>query len=438
MLGASVFVAALSTGTASASAGETNWDAVPQGEFSFGGQPSTDHQGRLVLPQPKKRNGSREEAKDEAIRLGNLSYRDGREETQQEQERLRAVEAADSGPPQGLLDQCLNRPEAHTAEGRVLNRYFWCQKWKGTAAIINPGTGRPEGTFTLEYTAASFARPEDRAWHVWFRGDKASWDGSFTMFSEARLRVVCSTLTVGCSVDRGWETRSLWRWDDTSWMRWNLRSDENAATQQPEKMLRNLWVFNGQAADSLGHVTAPSESYAHGVRCDSATYFRTAKACVFTDVIPHLNYIRGVGYDEVVDHIDTALNNPSQTYPFKGTPKKIPGKFTGNRADPGLQRVEHNGPIYKANERETTKACTRQPPYNVGNQLPSYNTSTRDCDEYPFKSTMQGSSQANGNFSVKDVESGQNRRAGGILTGYYDWDRILHGNLDEFYVALRP
>ncbi|MCK2240696.1 MULTISPECIES: hypothetical protein [unclassified Crossiella] len=303
------------------------------------------------------------------------------------------------------------------------------------ATIIDPSTGQPQGTATVKYTAAGIANPLNRLVHVWFRGDDYKVTGTFTRFSHLRLKVVCTMLTVGCSVNNDWITKQIGDWNDGKWHDWVINSDETQSAQQPEKVLRNLWAFTGQAVDSTGAVTVPGYGARHGIRCDSADYFRfNPKACIFTDVIPHLQYRYNEGYDGVTAHINRAQNSPAQTYPNYGTEKKIPGKYLGDPNDLGLQRVAYDGPTWNLNAAEKTKACNRRPPYTGPNQLPPYDTETRQCDEYPFASTAQGAGKGDGNFSVQDVLSAENGRAGIGLRLYYVADRILYGDLDAFYV----
>jgi hypothetical protein len=63
----------------------------------------------------------------------------------------------------------------------------------------------------------------------------------------------------------------------------------------------------------------------------------------------------------------------------------------------------------------------------------------KDCDEYPFASTYEGSlaqplGPDNYNFSVRYIDRSDNRRVGSWLGKWYVKDRILQG--DKFKVNL--
>ncbi|WP_460716980.1 NucA/NucB deoxyribonuclease domain-containing protein, partial [Microbispora hainanensis] len=65
-------------------------------------------------------------------------------------------------------------------------------------------------------------------------------------------------------------------------------------------------------------------------------------------------------------------------------------------------------------------------PKGMGNQ----------CDEYPFASTMQGASFAQGNYSVKALNGVQNRKQGDALLKFYGDYRVGEGN--KFWVLIEP
>lgn len=61
---------------------------------------------------------------------------------------------------------------------------------------------------------------------------------------------------------------------------------------------------------------------------------------------------------------------------------------------------------------------------------PDEEPSACDCDEYPFAAAHQGA--ASGNFSVKRVDSGDNRRAGARFGCFLASQRVLDG--EKFYI----
>lgn len=65
---------------------------------------------------------------------------------------------------------------------------------------------------------------------------------------------------------------------------------------------------------------------------------------------------------------------------------------------------------------------------------PDEEPSACDCDEYPFAATRQGAKS--GNFSVKRIDSGDNRRAGARLGCFLASQRVLDG--ERFYIDVEP
>jgi Deoxyribonuclease NucA/NucB len=338
--------------------------------------------------------------------------------------------AAEQGPPQWLLDRCLEHPDAGEAGGHVMFRQFWCQRNIVYGQFIYPPTGEREGWFVIPYRAAAIGNPYTRQMHYFFHGDDYFTDGSFSGDSSLSLRAHCIELTAGCSVDREDVTMDIGDWDDGQWLRWNFRSDENVATQQPEKVLRNKFTLSGEAVDDFGRRVELDSVTRPNIRCDSATYFPgQPRSCVFTDVLSRLPYVFGAGYDEVVTHIKGAYERPDLTHPFK-LGKSIPGRW-GDPPDPrALHRITPGSKAHLDNRAAKDSACETLPPHQPD----------QECDEFPFASTLEGAGFGDGNFSVKYVNNRQNERAGGILSAYYAWDRVLRddnladGTLDEFWV----
>ncbi len=338
--------------------------------------------------------------------------------------------AAAEDPYEELLKECLDSPEAKQVGGRVLMRHFWCQENVVHGEYINTTTGKVEGDFAVKYRAAAVAHPYEREVHYYFHGDDYETSGSFNGWDKLSLKMHCTKLTAGCNADREWVTKDIGDWDDGEWERWVVGSDERVATQQPEKVLRNIFTVSGYAVDGFGRSVNLTSLTEPGFRCDSATYFNDEpRACVFTDVLPRLNYNYGQDYDEVVTHIKTAFEHPELTDPRKDG-KSVPGRWKPAAVDPrALHRVPYGGTIHTKNGNEKDKECVKLT-----------RKENQDCDEFPFATTLEGAAFGDRNFSVKYVDRSQNRRAGGLLTAYYRWDRILHeenpadGILDEFWV----
>ncbi|CAM3687257.1 hypothetical protein KIPE111705_20580 [Kibdelosporangium persicum] len=395
-------------------------------------EPTIDAAGNVVVSSPPQRTGTAEEAVRVAARRNNVFDADPAQRDKLESwSRAIAAQTA-AQPPQQLLDECLKQPGADSPGGHVLFRGFWCQKRTVHGGIIV--NGKIEGEFWVDYRAAAIGNPFVRKTHVFFRGDDYRTEGTFSGWSTLGLKYECRVLTVGCTADKGFVTKDIGDWDDGDWVDWTMDSDERQSSQEPERVLRHILGLTGQAIDDFGRPTVTGSGDITGFRCDSANYFPSPLRCVFTDVIPRLNYNFGNGYDEVVHHIRKAQNQPAQTYPNYGTPKNIPGKWASDASQPPLTRVQYNGEDWKKNAAEKDRACDKQPPYTGPGQLPDFDKTTRQCDEYPFATTQQGAGKGDGNFSIQDVPKEQNGLAGNALQWYLEWDRILYKDLDNYWV----
>ncbi|MEO3812035.1 NucA/NucB deoxyribonuclease domain-containing protein [Sphaerisporangium sp. B11E5] len=139
---------------------------------------------------------------------------------------------------------------------------------------------------------------------------------------------------------------------------------------------------------------------------------------------------KNVGFPNMYDHIKRALTPGSKTYPEPGgksypdltTAKAIPG----GRWNSTLTRHGYE-PTSVGNRTAAGKVCANELKKETG----------KDCDEYPFASTLQGSARANPphNFSVAMIDADENEAHGIVLRAWYWNNRIL--NFDEFWIDIR-
>lgn len=360
-------------------------------------------------------------------------------------------------PPSDYAD-CLNGEGAKTPQGRVHNRFLWCQENTVTVKYVRrvdylrvPG-GAPAtvGTVRLTYQAVVAGRMDDRSARVYLRTQKDAVDiDGFNLidrhFSVPDLQFwimpECTQTVQFCNAAPSAVHYPYAVWDHgTDWARWDIFSRAEASTVA-DKVLRHDWRFrfSGEGGD-WGYTEGVTQN--HRLRCDSANYFENfgidyPAACINDDVVPHLIYrVSDTRLRSVALHIRDAQNTPDKTFPFVGAGKEIPGRYTGSRSDPGLTRVPYDGSVYNDNSAEKDKACQARGQYvnqtNFGWRPP---TSGQQCDEYPFASTDQGAGNYTGNFSVRVVPKGENGSAGSVLRYYYFSDRILYSS-DTFYVEI--
>ncbi|WP_113705337.1 DNRLRE domain-containing protein [Nonomuraea lactucae] len=187
------------------------------------------------------------------------------------------------------------------------------------------------------------------------------------------------------------------------------------------------------------------------VRCDSAAYVYTpSDGCVFTYLKPYMEMRRndvndkGQTWEEQYDHIRKALTDPnsSPTYPALGGPSYP--HSAGRRKDmPGgsPQRPIHrivSDPLYDLNAAQRTKSeavCHREIAKTWISDV-KYDPLAKNCDEFPFASTDEGSLGANPdfNYSVRLIRATHNQAHGHVLGAWYGNNRIL--KRDGFWVKL--
>ncbi|MFF4734463.1 RICIN domain-containing protein [Streptomyces sp. NPDC001262] len=176
-------------------------------------------------------------------------------------------------------------------------------------------------------------------------------------------------------------------------------------------------------------------------RWDAAKYLRNSTgqgnpdnrgSAAFSVVTP-LKYSKADGAPEqgVALHIEKAFTDPNHTVPPTPEGKKIPGQVPGSP----LHRLLTDNPQYDRNRIVAVQNCNKywSDGYTEGG--------TKECDEFPFASTYEGSAQSEydphapkGNFSVLPVPKTQNRDAGTILKAFYMNNRIIEGLDDGFTV----
>ncbi|MGX1762299.1 NucA/NucB deoxyribonuclease domain-containing protein [Streptomyces lydicus] len=150
---------------------------------------------------------------------------------------------------------------------------------------------------------------------------------------------------------------------------------------------------------------------------------------------PTLNYSTKAGASErgVALHIQKAFTHPGATKPPNGN-KKVPGQD----ADHSLHRLYLDARRRKDNRARAVTNCRKY--FGA-----DYTAGGKDCDEFPFATTYEGSAQAEydphvekNNFSVLPVKSGENQDAGILLAQFYKKNRIIDGMDDGFLVKITP
>lgn len=282
------------------------------------------------------------------------------------------------------------------------------------------------------------------------------WDNIWTAPGvELSLIGQCSGNPTGCAATRGPVTLTWQNWNSIdTWYYWNVNSLKSEGLGR-DKISSHGVHIEYYTDDDTYDTENPGSSGVRQVRCDSATYFASSRpeACVFMETIPRLYYSMADDspHRGVADHIYDAQNYPDNTWPL-GEDKSIPGKYImGDFSAPALHRLHEDFQLGTMQDNTAHKdgAC-----YKTGKYADLYaetglpeppDTSVDDCDEYPFRSTLEGAANSTWGFSVRAVNRSQNRSAGAEVPKYFRnhrilaWDASLPSpeiNNDKFYVSI--
>lgn len=348
-------------------------------------------------------------------------------------------------PPAVLAQLCFDYDSTVTDYTLLFDRYTYCARQKISADYwkVDKTTGQK-----IEHMGTTYANMElfgqnytdSRSTRLFARLQQGSVDYQWGPIDdwwtapgvELSLIGQCEELLTTCSTFQGPATMTWGTWDNnTDWFPWNTNSPESG-----------MWGRDKQGAHGLNmQFYTDSEEYSTdepGVvpsltpRCDSATYFAPERphSCVFLEAVPFVAYSTGADSPnrEVAQHIQDAFASPNSTYPTSSTAKVFPGEYDGTWTPEGLHRLTDSlhSSVMNANEAEKDDACQKIGDYaNTGLPYALQPKEGQDCDEYPFRSTLEGAASDNWDFSVRAVDATQNRSAGGSLVGFYNSDRVL-------------
>jgi hypothetical protein len=358
-------------------------------------------------------------------------------------------------PNEDRLNACFDGDAADKGIGRVYNRFTYCARWNLQVEYWEiDSKGVPvekEGTTSAVWRVFGQGDAKDRRVRIFSQIEKDSVDYDWGPIDNIfvapgvplSLMGQCSQDSDVCGAGPGSYTMPWATWDNNPiWANWDIYNREQN-TEGRDKISYNQWYVEAFTDNEEYTTLNKAETPPRLVRCDSATYFNKGKAkypkaCIFSEVTPHLTYTRGTTHHAVAEHLYIAFNQPRSTYPLLAPPgqpwprdKKIPGKYDPANPDaPGLHRITKklHPDETKANKDHKDGACFKTGPERDQYRdtgLPNGTNPGEQCDEYPFASTLEGAGNASWDFSVKSVPAKDNRVAGGMLREYYVDDRML-------------
>ncbi|MFF4219718.1 RICIN domain-containing protein [Streptomyces nondiastaticus] len=176
------------------------------------------------------------------------------------------------------------------------------------------------------------------------------------------------------------------------------------------------------------------------LRWDNAPEIQTKNGGAIFANAPTLHYSAAAGAPEkgVAEHIKKAFTDPAATIP-KISGKVIPGS---NLAHP-LHRLYSDTKRRDRNGAVAIAACKKY--YGDDYAKASIPGKDAECDEFPFRTTMEGAAQYEldparasgpGNYSALPVIDGENRAGGILLSGFYTKNRVIEGYDDPFTVDI--
>lgn len=313
--------------------------------------------------------------------------------------------------------------------GVLYNHFQWCAWKKLNLERLNPQTLEAERRIQARLTMLSYASEDNRSVNTVFYIDRIKSDWWPINLSPAQVQVsIQASCRVTCNVSPSPAKRTLADMALTP-TEIQMQSPEQPTSTNPSAITKGGLVFEISAEfDGYSGRTTPGY-FEDDVRCDSANLTRnefTKSACVFSRVGGTFSLNEADdGVDQSAKHIREAISNPNMQ------PPKPPNN--GTKTVPWVLTRHWNTTLRNQQRDRSRRSCE---------EIPDRPANT-DCDEFPFATTLEGSlagpnprppGYINYNYSVRYIDSADNRRSGCWLGRWYVKDRILEG--DKFSVSI--
>ncbi|MEU4562368.1 hypothetical protein AB0F72_28635 [Actinoplanes sp. NPDC023936] len=328
-----------------------------------------------------------------------------------------------------LKTECRSQPQATTPSGWVKDRFQQCFLGTREIGLYSMQDGTRLAKIDIEYSLLAFSYDGERRVDYVFSFDNFDTEGGVPLptttltvsFAGCGTLVNCSTL-----VPARTELVPAWKVATDRTVQFTARTPQDTGDGL-YKISRSLFTMDINVATAAPNVHPWSEvgMAASRVRFDSAGAALGGKwhGAVFSDFVPTAVFDRRAGSDHVEEatHIDHALHMPSLTFPsFAG--KSVPGE--GSRP---LHRLM-NATKQNANNAASKAIC-------ISIWGTDYTKNNRECDEFPFKTSYEGSSTStNGNAatwhgSARPISSAHNSNGGNHLKLFFGLNRVLDENM---------
>ncbi|KAB1107442.1 hypothetical protein F6X54_26745 [Micromonospora aurantiaca] len=336
-----------------------------------------------------------------------------------------------------LKTDCQEHDESRRPEGWARNRFEQCFLGKRKVHLLSRQSGVIVATIEFEYSLLAFAVDGSRKVNYVFDFDDFDTSGG------EPLQITTLTVdfagcggVVACSPDPPLASKLVPDWQFGNRHFEFSISSPNEAGDGTFLIARSLIQMNM----SIVTVAPDVLPWREAVMTSSRVRFDSAKSAlgagkfygaVFSDHVPTLEFDKrpGSAYLEEARHIDDALHSPWRTFPsFAG--KSVPGE--GARP---LHRLM-NATLKDKNNEVSVGIC--KDVWGAG-----YAAGGRECDEFPFKTTYEGSATSTGatqdnpnggngsawHGSARPISGAHNSAGGTHLLVFLGQNRVLDENV---------
>ncbi|MGW0201069.1 hypothetical protein [Nonomuraea sp. NPDC003201] len=288
---------------------------------------STSATAVAAAPPPSDAD-AHEQALRMARELGNNSYFDADKAPQSRPTSGLLAAAADfpTTPPQPDTNDCLVQREARRTAGWTYNRLLWCQEIEHETKygkLDQSGKWVYKGSIWIRWEMVALGSNTQRSIRVFWRPVPATvryvnWTATedpsqqfFGVQPKCRDTDLCTTDQV--------EDRTTWeRWNTTTrWTWWDVHAPAYPGDATREKLTRPSWhLVTNSKSEAFPVPSGEGKTLDLPLRCDSADYFSIFgrphdQACVFTNVVPHIQYnLSSPKHGAVARHIQDARLSP--------------------------------------------------------------------------------------------------------------------------------